>query len=248
VPIEFAGQSVIQSFIKRAIRHFGFDLRRYNATNAQPAQLKLMLDSRKVNLIFDVGANSGQFGRLLRTSGYRGRIVSFEPLHAARQQLLMVSHGDTSWEIGPRAALGSEHGEVTMHVAANAASSSILRMLPTHSTAAPESRYVGKEVVAIRRLDSLAADLIRPESIPFLKIDTQGYEDRVLEGAGAILDQIVGLQLEMSLVPLYEDQKLFNEMHGVVQAMGFSLWAIWPSFVEPVSGRLLQVDATYFRA
>ena len=238
---------MLTSLLKRALREFGFDLRRYNAANSQPAHLMSLFVTHGVNLVFDVGANSGQFGRLLRAAGYRGRIVSFEPLSVARQQLLTASRRDALWEVGPRAALGSEDGEVEIHIAANSASSSILSMLVAHSRAAPESRYVGTELVSLRRLDALAADFIRPESIPFLKIDTQGYEDRVLEGAGGVMDRIVGLQLELSLVPLYATQSLFKEIIDKVQTMGFTLWAIWPAFVDPDNGRLLQVDATFFR-
>jgi hypothetical protein len=81
----------------------------------------------------------------------------------------------------------------------------------------------------------------------FLKIDTQGYEDRVLRGAETLLKRTRGLQLELSLVPLYAGQRQFDELLPELQAAGFELWNMTPAFVDPVHGRLLQIDATLFQ-
>ena len=240
-------EETAKSLVKRSVRRLGFDLRRYRPSTSDVSQSMTMLSSHGVNLIFDVGANVGQTGRWLREAGYRGRIVSFEPLSSAYQQLLKASRKDALWTVAPRAAIGSEDGEIEIHVAGNLASSSILDMAAEHALAAPESRYIGKERVPLRRLDSLARDYLARDSVLFIKIDTQGYEDRVLEGAAGVLDQCSGLQLELSLVSLYEGQRLFDEMVERLRMGGFELWAMWPCFAHPQSGRLLQVDATFFR-
>jgi len=237
----------MKSFIKRLIRFFGFDLRRYNPASSKSAQLIRMLSAHKVNLVLDVGANTGQFGRFLRDAGYHGRIVSFEPLFAAWEKLSETSRKDSRWEVASRAAIGSEDGEIEIHVAGNKESSSALKMLDSHANAAPESRYVGNERVPLRRLDSIAPDYLRSDSVVFLKIDTQGYEDRVLQGATGLFGRLAGLQLELSLVPLYEGQRLFDDLLDEVKEKGFDLWSIWPVFTDQNSGRLLQVDATLFR-
>src|SRR5450830_427272 len=145
----------MKSFVKRLIRFFGFDLRRYNPASSESAQLMRMLSTHKVNLVLDVGANTGQFGHFLRDAGYRGRIVSFEPLLAAWEQLSEASRKDSRWKVASRAAIGSEDGEIEIHVAGNKESSSVLKMLDSHANAAPESRYVGNERVPLRRLDSI---------------------------------------------------------------------------------------------
>jgi FkbM family methyltransferase len=233
--------------VKSTFRSLGFDLRRFNPANSEAAQLKAMLAVNRINIIFDVGANTGQFGRVLRSVGYRGKIVSFEPLVNAHEQLLKASRGDPLWEVATRGAIGSEEGEIEIHVAGNSQSSSVLGMLDAHSDAAPESRYLDKEKVPLYRLDSLLPSYLSQDMVPFLKIDTQGYEDRVIKGAKGVLSQITGLQLEMSLVPLYEGQKLYPEMMEVVSAAGFKLWSMSQVFVDPHTGRLLQVDATFFR-
>lgn len=237
----------MKSFVKRTIRCLGFDVRRYNPALSESAQFIRMLSVHRINLVFDVGANIGQFGQFLRNAGYHGRIVSFEPLSAAREQLLKAGRKDALWEVASRTAIGSKDGEIEIHVAGNSESSSVLNMLESHADAAPESRYVGSERVPLRRLDSIALDYFRPDSVAFLKIDVQGYEDRVLRGATRLLDRLVGLQLELSLVPLYEGQRLFDDLIEQMQATGFELWAMSPAFVNRQNGRLLQVDATFFR-
>jgi len=233
--------------VKRTIRRFGFDLRRYKPASSEGARFTATLSAHKVNLVFDVGANIGQFARSLRDLGYSGRIVSFEPLSAARKQLLETSRADPLWEVAPRAAIGAADGETEIHVAGNSVSSSVLNMLDAHVKAAPESAYVSREQMPLRRLDSIGADYIRADSVLFIKVDTQGFEAQVLKGASDLLQKVVGLRMELSLIPLYEGQCTYDEMVGQLKALGFEMWDIAPAFTDPQSGRLLQVDATFFR-
>ena len=88
-----------------------------------------MLKAHEVNLVFDIGANAGQFAQSLRELGYRGRIVSFEPQSEAREQLERAASVDPLWEVAPKAAIGPEDGEIELNLAANSISSSLLPML-----------------------------------------------------------------------------------------------------------------------
>lgn len=238
----------VKSFAKRLFRAFGYELREFNPAISESAQFMKMLSMHKVNLVFDVGANAGQFGRKnLRDAGYSDRIVSFEPTIAAWYKLLAESKNDLHWTVAPRTAIGNFDGEIEIHISDNSQSSSILDMLDTHSNAVPESRYIGSERVPLCRLDSVATGYLSQDSVIFLKIDTQGYEDRVLYGAKDLMTKAVGLQLELSLVPLYTDQCLFDELIARLKSVGFELWSVSPAFVDPKNGRLLQIDATFFR-
>ena len=91
-----------------------------------------MLRTHNVNLIFDVGANAGQFGVLLREIGFDGKIVSFEPLSDARESLQNISRNDPMWQIALQTAIGEENGEIEIQIAGNSQSSSVLDMLDTH--------------------------------------------------------------------------------------------------------------------
>ncbi len=230
------------------LHRVGFELRRFSVEHSENARFISMLKTNKVNLIFDVGANAGQFGVLLREIGFDGKIISFEPLSDAREILLNISKNDPLWQIALQTAIGEENGEIEIQIAGNSQSSSVLDMLETHVRAAPDSKYIGKEKVALRTLDSIASDYMDSNSIAFIKIDTQGYETQVMNGAKKLMNQIVGIQVEISLVPLYKGQFLFDEMIKKLKNYGFELWSISAVFSDPNTGQLLQVDATFFRA
>jgi FkbM family methyltransferase len=237
----------VKALVHRALQLLGYDIHRFRPAASAEAQLVTALRTRGVNLVFDVGANAGQFGLKLRRHGYAGRIVSFEPLEKPRRQLLGAAARDGLWEVAERAAVGEHDSEVDVHVSANSYSSSVLDVLEAHLRTAPESRYVGIERVPLRRLDGLGPPYLRPDSVALLKIDTQGYEDRVLTGATSILPRIAGIQLELSLLPLYAGQKLLPEMLERLRSLGFALWGAWPALADTDTGRLLQVDAILFR-
>ena len=230
------------------LHRVGFELRRFSVEQSENARFISMLRTHNVNLIFDVGANAGQFGVLLREIGFDGKIISFEPLSDARESLLNISRNDPMWQIALQTAIGEENGEIEIQIAGNSQSSSVLDMLDTHVRAAPDSKYIGKEKVALRTLDSIAPDYMDSNSISFIKIDTQGYETQVMNGAKKLMSQIVGLQVEISLVPLYKGQCLFDEMLKKLKNDGFELWSISTVFSDPNTAQLLQVDATFFRA
>jgi FkbM family methyltransferase len=238
----------VKAFLHKLLQRFGYDIHRFHAAALPEAQLAYALRTRGFNLVLDVGANAGQFGLKLRDHGYAGRIVSFEPLAGPWQRLAELAAADGSWEVAERAAVGDRDGEIDIHVSANSFSSSALAVLEAHLRTAPESRPVGRERAPLRRLDGIAAPYLRPDSITLLKIDTQGFEDKVLDGAAGIMRRIDGMQLELSLVPLYADQKLMPEMFERLRGLGFALWGAWPELVDPATGRVLQVDATFFRS
>jgi FkbM family methyltransferase len=233
--------------IRRLLRVAGFEVHRRAIRNAPDLQLNAILRLAQVDTVVDVGANEGQFGVSLRAAGYRGRIISFEPLRAAHARLARRSEADPAWTVPERAAIGEQDGEVEIHVSANSYSSSVLPMLARHTSAAPDSQVVGTERVPLRRLDSVLPGTVDPGNSVFLKIDTQGYEDRVLAGARETLKSIRGLQLELSLVGLYQGQVLFLEMVKLLDEAGFGLYALNPEFVDPVTGQTLQVNGVFLR-
>jgi len=236
-----------KDFIKRSFRSFGLEVHRYTPIISPAAQLVSSLRKFNIDLVFDVGANQGQFASEIRAHGYTGYILSFEPLSKAHAELLRVSNADARWEVFPQCALGDAEGEVEINIAGNSASSSLLPMLDSHLAAAPFTAYVGKETVLLRTLDSVAADYISRFKNPFLKIDTQGFEWEVLNGAQNVLRHARGVVLELSLIPLYEGQHLWEELIERLKKEGFSLWAIQPEFVDPRDGRTLQVNGVFYR-
>lgn len=221
---------------------FGLDLKM-----TDEERFMLLLKNYKIDLIFDVGANTGQYAETLYKLGYKGRIVSFEPLSDAHQQLSKVATKYSCWEVAERCALGNEDGEIEINVSENSVSSSILNVLNEHVTAEPKSQTIKKEKTKIYKLDTIASNYIGQSKNILLKVDTQGFEEPVLAGANNTINHLAGIQLEMSLIKLYEGQKLFIELYEKVTSLGFVLNLIEPSFTDKTTGRLLQVDGIFFK-
>lgn len=238
------GKEFVRDFLRNV---FGLEVRRLKSISTPEAQIVASLRKFDIDLVLDVGANTGQFASDLRHCGYAGRIVSFEPLSKAHGELLQSSAGDPMWDVYPRCALGDHNGEVEINIAGNSESSSILPMLESHWSAAPESAYQGKEIVPIKTLDTVAGPYLKDARSVFLKIDTQGFEWQVLDGARDTLPHIKGILVELSLVPLYEGQHLWRDVIDRLEAAGFTLWAFKPVFSDLSQGRTLQVDGVFYR-
>jgi FkbM family methyltransferase len=234
--------------VKTLARRFNVDVRRLSSATDATVALQAGIARRGIDLVFDVGANVGQFGRELRRAGYRGRIVSFEPLPEAHARLAGTAASDRLWDVHPRTALGEIDGEIEINLAANSASSSVLPMTERHLGAAEHSRYVGRVSSPIRTLDAVSGPYMASARGVALKIDTQGYEWQVLAGASSTLADVSGILCELSLLSLYDGQRLWLDVLGHLEHEGFTLWSLHPSFSDPRDGRTLQVDAVLFRA
>ena len=239
----------MKSSIKHTLRSLaeasGFDVRRTSVYTSPKLRHHLLFSQLQIDLVLDVGANTGQFARQCRAAGYQGEIISFEPSAAAHASLLRSAAADPLWNVAGRMALGAAEGEIEINIAANSYSSSILPMLHTHLSAAPASRYLHKENVPLHRLDDV---LVPSARNIFLKLDVQGYEPQVLAGAPQLLAHTSAVQLEMSLLPLYEGEVLMPEICAQMTADNFDLWDLEPSFRAPTTGRLLQIDAIFTRS
>lgn len=243
--------------VKSKLHHFlqrrlGIDLVRFQAPVAEISVIdkrrRDLLVQLKIDVILDVGANSGQYASAVRAVGFGGRIVSFEPIEMAFKKLEEQNAGDPLWDIyafglGPRA------GTATINVAGNnAESSSLLAMAPRLLEEAPSAAYVAEETIRIETLDSLRGKVFRPNDRLWLKIDTQGYELSVLEGATETLKQVIGLEVELSLVSLYEEQPLLREALGRLEATGFQLIGVEEVFCDCSGLRTLQLNGLFERA
>lgn len=224
------------------------ELLRYFSERNWRRKFVKQLESLNVNVVFDIGSNTGQYAASLRKAGYQGRMVSFEPLSQPFATLEKRASKDPLWECR-RHALGDVDGTVSVNIAGNAAqSSSVLPMLKSHQDAFPPANYVGVEDVAVYRLDSVASQILRPTDVTFLKIDVQGFEKQVLAGSASTLaDSCVGMQLELSFLPLYEGSMLIPEALEWAYSMGFRLTGLLPCFVDPRDGRMLQADGVLLR-
>jgi FkbM family methyltransferase len=233
--------------MQRLVRRLGYDLIPRKKAKPLEAQLIAVLERFEIGCVLDVGANAGQYGSLLREWGYRGRIVSFEPLSAPHARLEARAAADPAWRVAPRMALGERDGEAMIEVSAEPDMSSILPQTELLRQISPSSKVIGHERVPIHRLDGLAADYLEPDERAFLKIDTQGFEAQILAGARRLLPRLLGVQLEMSLVRCYEGERDFRELMADLADAGFSPYLFFPGYFEHKLARQLQVDGVFMR-
>ena len=237
----------LKAGIRKTLRMFDLELSRSRPSNSSAAQLLKALKVAGINLVFDIGANEGQFASEIREFGYTGKIISFEPLSSARKKLLAFASADPGSVVHDQAAIGDLDGEIEIYIAGNSVSSSVLPMLESHSRAAVGSAYIDSERVPIMMLDSIASRYLTSDSKLFIKIDTQGFEWQVLDGGIKTLQQAHGVLCELSLVPLYDGQRLWREIVDRLEAEGFILWALQKGFTDPRTGQSLQMDGIFLR-
>lgn len=196
-------------------------------------------------IVLDVGANEGLYAVCLRTAGFRGEIHSFEPLPDAFQLLSGRALVDEKW-YAVQAACGESVGTLAIHQSQNSVSSSILAMNETHAKAAPSSVFVGEPIeCAVTTIDEYVAGHVNDSTPIYMKMDVQGFEDRVLRGAERSLSRIAAIESEISLTTLYEGQASWLELIGGL-AEDFELVDVRPGFRDQ-QARLLQADVLLLR-
>ncbi|HEY6455349.1 MAG TPA: FkbM family methyltransferase [Steroidobacteraceae bacterium] len=231
--------------VRKAFHRLGLDLRRF--LDSEEGILSNLINRLHPVAVLDVGANVGQYGHMLRGIGYRGAIISFEPLGSAHQKLSAAAAADRNWIVAPRTALGSAKGSIEVNVARNSVSSSVLPMHAAHLAAAPDSRYVATESVALQRLDVLLPAIFPDPGPLFLKLDTQGYEEEVLKGAAGILSRVDAIQMEISLVPLYQGAPTLVHILSAMGDLGYHLFQVIPGFRDVTTSQMLQLDGIFVR-
>ncbi len=212
------------------------------------AQIAALLRMYRVNCVIDVGAHRGQYAERLRETGYRGQIVSFEPVPHAFERLERAAAGDPRWTVHP-VALGREDGETAMNVVPGTLSS----LLPATEFGAgryPRLQRAERVTVQVRRLDGLLDELVADvaEPRPYLKLDTQGYDLDVFAGVGDRAEDFVGMQSEVALMRIYEGAPRMCEALAAYEGAGFEIAGLYPLSRQSRTARVLEYDCVMVRA
>jgi FkbM family methyltransferase len=188
--------------------------------------------------VFDVGANRGQTVSRFRTEFPEAAIYAFEPDLAAFSELKARTANDSKTR-SFHLALGERDGSATLHENSSDVTSSLLPNSPRISQFAPPQMCTPKDkrTVPLMRIDTFCAK----ESIgriDLLKIDTQGYERYILDGAGSLLSpaSIRGLLLEVLFVDLYENQTWCGEVLESLRSRGYRLFGFTGVACDDIHG------------
>lgn len=215
-----------------------------NAALKHAASILRALD---VNCVLDVGANVGQFGQRLRRAGYKGRIVSFEPLPPLAAELRKAASRDADWHVVEHAL-----GDVDTEMEINARPGAMSSLLPASEFGKewhPRLRIAEKERITVRRLDALYDSVVAGLDHPrvYLKLDTQGYDLMAFAGAGDRIGEFLGMQSEVSCVPIYEGMPRMPEQITVYEDAGFAITGMFPVTRDRRSLRVIEFDVVMVR-
>lgn len=202
----------MREFLKSAFDRLGIEAQRSTT-------LRRFVASHPIDLVIDAGANLGQFGKLIRSKGYAGRILSFEPVASVHEALLRNINGDSSWK-ALRLALGSARDEMQINVCTNHSLSSFLPVARNALADCVAGTESVTETVAVETLDAVLRE--DPAASIFLKADVQGFEKQVLEGAMETLKRTRAIYLELPVEHLYDGSWSFVEAIHYLDGLGFT--------------------------
>ena len=126
--------------------------------------------------------------------------------------------------------------------------SSTLPFLPEMADLLDSAAYTGTVTAPLARLDGVFDQYAGGNDRILLKIDTQGTELAVLEGASGILDRIQGIQLELSIVPVYEGERSYLDMIAALKGLGFEPALFIPGYFNHRTARLISMDGVFLRS
>lgn len=240
-------KSVAKGPVKRMFRALGLDLmRHYPPGLTVEAHLRAVLPMLGVDCVIDVGGHWGEFGTRIRDAGFKGRIVSFEPVPSNVERLTEVARHDPDW-IVRHAALGRKSGRLRLNITQNTQFSSFREPLAATLAEMPHAAVESRNDVEVLRLDDVFDDLLpRPDSLVFLKLDTQGWDLEVLAGSTASLGRVVGLQSEISVRAIYEGMPSYLEALAAMQDLGYELTGLFP-VARDSRLRLVEMDCVMIR-
>lgn len=198
-----------------------------------------------IKTLIDVGAHSGEFSSAMHAVVPDAHIYAFEPLPECRERLMKRLGGNGTVEHFP-VAIGDSSGTIEFWRSSFAKASSALRMSPLHQSAFPWSAKNDRITVPMDTLDHCIGDRDLPGKV-FLKIDVQGYEDRVLKGATQVLRRVDYVLVETSFRPLYEGEAQFHEIYDMLRQAGLMYAGNMEQLLSPEDGSVLQADALFVR-
>src|SRR5262245_38159897 len=244
--------------VKRALRGLafrrGYYIGRTGGPDAPPtlsAHLSFLFSVLQINCVLDVGAHKGEFSDTVRDIGYRGRIVSFEPVPELFAALSRRRAHDPDW-CGYPLALGADDRCEEIRVTQSSSFASL------HAASAyGRERFaravevMRSEPVVVRRLDGLLDECIAGIVEPrvYLKVDTQGEDMAVMAGAGGRLHCIHAVHVELAVQSIYENTtNSYLDSIARLARLGFE-----PTFVAPVSRdpldhlRIVELDCVFWQ-
>jgi FkbM family methyltransferase len=216
--------------LRSATHAVGLDVTRYrpSPTGANALEdIRALLANVRSPTVFDVGANVGQSVTAFRELFPGSILHSFEPGPGAFRQLKANTRGVDNVHL-VNAGVGSASGTQVLSENEHSDMSSFLR-----PAKAAWGSIVSETQIAVTTLDEYCG-ANHVNHIDLLKIDTQGYEFEVLQGATRLMaaNQIRLIYMEVIFSEMYENLPSFDVMYRFLLDHNFRLVALYNFFME----------------
>ena len=229
----------IKNIIRAPLRAIGYDIVRTSKPNYT------WLQELGICTLLDVGANVGQYAMETRAIFPHAQIYSFEPLKNCFQQLNTNMKGDMRFKAF-NCALGEKSGEMQIHCNEHTPASSLLELTGVHRKHYPYAVATKPETIRSERLDDVAKHL-NLEMPLMIKIDVQGFEDKVIAGGSETIRKAKILIIETTFKKLYEGQPLFDTIYEMLRELGFNYFGSDHQVRSSVDQRVLQENSVFIR-
>ena len=240
---------------KTILRRCGLDvrlIRNVNAANTRTWELeqcnrwRAFLQHRSIRTVIDVGANTGQFAKLIHRVCPEAKIYSFEPISDCIPQLEDVLRDVLGSKVFP-VALGERNTTTRINRSKFTPCSSLLGGTELLGLDYPDAAVVDEVEVQLARMDDvLKSEVLEPDLL--VKFDVQGYEIPAIRGAQAILSQAAIVAIEVCFFrQQYKGQPLFDQIYRTMTDLGFSYRGNADQSPSRRDGRIVEADAIFER-
>ena len=198
-----------------------------------------------ISTIYDIGANIGQSTIMLHLAFPNAHIHVFEPLPKCFKKLKQTFNHKPEITLN-NIAIGDQKGTIEFEENDFSASSSALSMTKEHIE--NFSFTSGRSIinVPVDTLDNYDSKQGYNPNI-LIKIDVQGYEDRVIKGGELAIKKAKVLIIETSFSRLYEGEALFGDIYSHIVSLGFTYKGALDQLKSPKTGEILQQDAIFVK-
>lgn len=231
----------MKKYIKKIFQFFGLEIRKYRKTPGHLDWLKEL----GIKTVLDIGANIGQFATEISGILPEATIYSFEPIKECFKKLNENMASNSNFK-SFNFALGDKEENVEMNKSSYTPSSSILKMADAHKELFPHTKDSVKETIKIKTLDGFSKSQNFEKEI-LLKIDVQGYEDKVISGGKKVFSIAKVVIIETSFTALYENQPLFDQIYEILKTLGFSYTGCSEQKLNKLNGKVILEDSVFIR-